>query len=89
MGIETKISPLLRGLTFNGSYGSIVKFESSENITGDSFIIPSEIKLHSSDLTINTLLRVYRSKDLQQLSRFIIQFGYVVIKLLLIISVNM
>ena len=56
MGIETKISPLLRGLTFNGSYGSIVKFDSSEIKIGDPFIIPTEIKSHSSDLVVKDLL---------------------------------
>jgi sorbitol-6-phosphate 2-dehydrogenase len=56
MGIETKISPLLRGLTFNGSYGNLVKFDSSENGTGDFFTIPEKIKLESSDSSVKDLL---------------------------------
>ena len=56
MGIETKISPLLRGLTFNGSYGSIVKFNSSEKRTGNTFIIPDKIKSYSSDSDVKDIL---------------------------------
>lgn len=56
MGIETKISPLLRGLTFNGNHGSIVKFDSSKDRSGDILQIPEEIKSYTSELKIKDIL---------------------------------
>lgn len=56
MGIETTIAPLLRGLTFNGSHGSIVKFDSSGNTDGNVFIIPEKIKSCSSVSDATNLL---------------------------------
>ncbi len=56
MGIETIISPLLRGLTFNGSHGHIVRFESNENQEGNILIIPDKIKSQSSDLSVKDIL---------------------------------
>jgi len=56
MGIEIKISSLLRGLTFNGRYGAIVKFDSLEKKGEDVFTIPAEIKSHSLDSAIKEIL---------------------------------
>lgn len=57
MGIETTISSLLRGLTFNGNYGHIVKFNPREIKTGNVFDIPVEIKSKSTDFDIKCLLK--------------------------------
>ncbi len=56
MGIETTISPLLRGLTFNGSYGSTVKFDTIENSDKDALIIPETIKAQAKDTVIRDIL---------------------------------
>jgi len=56
MGIETKISPLLRGLTFNGSYGNIVKFTTTESTKSKVLVVPSEIKSEVSDSEIKGIL---------------------------------
>ena len=57
MGIETKIAPLLRGLTFNGSHGRIVKFTTTTEIKKSKvLVIPSEIKSEVSDLEIKDIL---------------------------------
>ncbi len=56
MGIETTIAPLLRGLTFNGSYGSTVKFDSIEKSEDDILIIPEKIKSQTSDTAIKNIL---------------------------------
>lgn len=56
MGIETTIAPLLRGLTFNGSYGSLVKFDSVEKSENDVFIIPEKIKSQTSDSAVKDIL---------------------------------
>jgi len=56
MGIETTIAPLLRGLTFNGSYGSTVKFDRIEKLEDDSLIIPEKIKSQTSNTAIKDIL---------------------------------
>ena len=56
MGIETTIAPLLRGLTFNGSYGSTVLFDNIERIEKDALIIPNKIKSQSTDSAIKEIL---------------------------------
>lgn len=56
MGIETTIAPLLRGLTFNGSNGSIVKFNSLENKESNVFFVPEKIKSCSSDSALIEIL---------------------------------
>lgn len=57
MGIETTISPLLRGLTFNGNYGHIVKFNPREIKKGNVLDIPVEIKSKSTDSDTKDLLK--------------------------------
>ena len=56
MGIETIIAPLLRGLTFNGNFGRLIKFNSSENPAGRTFNIPAEIKSQTSDSEIKDIM---------------------------------
>jgi sorbitol-6-phosphate 2-dehydrogenase len=56
IGNETKISPLLRGLTFDGSKGRIVLFDRMEKQTGEFLTIPADIKSQVSDLDINDIL---------------------------------
>lgn len=70
MGIETKISPLLRGITFNGSYGRMVKFDSSENRSEDTFIIPAKIKMQSSDSALKNILCSSFSSYLEKYGTF-------------------
>ena len=56
MRIETKISALLRGLTFNGRQGSLVRFNSEEGSYDESLIIPEGIKSGQSDTDIKNIL---------------------------------
>ena len=65
MGIEKTIAPLLRGLTFNGNHGSIVRFDSSENMEGNVFLIPEKIKSCSSDSAVKDFLAASFNKYIE------------------------
>ncbi len=65
MGIEKIIAPLLRGLTFNGSHGSIVKFKSSEKMEDNVFLIPEKIKSCSSDSAVKDFLAASFNKYIE------------------------
>ncbi|MDA3940362.1 MAG: SDR family NAD(P)-dependent oxidoreductase [Spirochaetia bacterium] len=56
MGIEKTIAPLLRGLSFNGSYGSIVRFESSRKQGDDVLLISNKVKSQTSDSAVKDIL---------------------------------
>jgi len=56
MGIETTIAPLLRGLTFNGNHGSIIRFNKLEKQDSSIFVIPNEIKSQTSDSAVKDIL---------------------------------
>ena len=56
MGIETTIAPLLRGLTFNGNHGNIVRFDKLEKQDSSIFVIPEKVKSQKSDSAVKDIL---------------------------------
>jgi sorbitol-6-phosphate 2-dehydrogenase len=56
MGIETTIAPLLRGLTYNGSHGKLVRFDGTEKLDNSFFVIPEKIKNCLTETDIKDIL---------------------------------